>query len=618
MCGIVGMYNLKTNNLQHDYFRWCLTTMQRRGPDAQSIWHNNKNYIAGFVRLSIRDLSSNGDQPMLSDCGNYCISFNGEIYNTQLLLQLLKPYRSSYKSTSDTELLLYALIHLGIDKTLEIIDGIFAFAFYALKQDKLILARDRLGIKPLYIGTCSEGVVYSSQYDHIINHSYCKDQPFNESVVASYLSLGYMPENSGVINNTKMLPHGYYCVIDNGGINTYRYYNYFSSATAQKITSVDAVLDDAVSSQLVSDVAIGTFMSGGVDSTLVSYFANKHTYLKSFTVGVTDSLMDESNSAAAFANIFKTDHFCKYISSKDLLNLIDDNVKAFSEPFADYSSLPTLFLSKFARESVTVALSGDGGDELFWGYPRNRKALSFIPYYQKLLWQRRAKLIAAKIKNSSAVELVRHWSQADFMQYYYSTLSIAGAVYWVPQICKAKPTDAFFYEDCKDTYKLHNNTTHELMNIVRKMEVDIHLQRILLKVDRAGMYHSLEVRVPLLNNEMLLQSLNYNFTDCIKGSQGKMNLKQSLIEKSNNELVLQPKKGFTIPMDEWLRKEICKDVTEKIMDMPQHLSMMFNRNQIQQLLSKHMSGAINSGWFIWAIYSLVTWDATHRNKYTTL
>ena len=197
---------------------------------------------------------------------------------------------------------MYALIHLGVDKALEIIDGIFAFAFYDLRQNKLILARDRVGVKPLYIGTGSEGVVYSSQYDHIINHTYCKDQPFDERVVASYLSLGYMPENSGVITNTKMLPHGYYCVIENGAVNTHRYYNYFSTEANQHIASVDTVLDNAVSSQLVSDVAIGTFMSGGVDSTLVSYFANKHTHLKSFTVGVTDSAMDESNNAAAFAD----------------------------------------------------------------------------------------------------------------------------------------------------------------------------------------------------------------------------------------------------------------------------------------------------------------------------
>ena len=615
MCGIAGMYTFKSTDLQPHYFKWCLTTMHHRGPDAQDLWDNGKNYITAFARLAIRDISPNGNQPMLSDCGKYCISFNGEIYNTALLVQLLLPYRSAYKSTSDTELLLYALMHLGADKTLEITDGIFAFAFYDIEKNKLILARDRVGIKPLYIGTSNDGIVYSSQYDHIINHSFCKDQPFDENVVASYLSLGYMPENSGVIKNTKLLPHGYYCVVENGTVQAYCYYSYApSSLSNQHAINVDNVIDDSVNSQLVSDVAIGTFMSGGVDSTLVSYFANRHTHLKSFTIGVAGSSMDESAAAAEFAHRFKTDHFCKNISSADLLGLLSDNAKAFSEPFADFSSLPTLMLSGFAKEQVTVALSGDGGDELFWGYPRNRKVLSFIPYYQKPLWARRAALLKTKINNRSAVELVRHWSQAGFMEYYYSTLSITGAIKWLPRICKAKPANAFFYEECKNLFSSKMNDTEALMALIRKLEVDIHLQRILIKVDRASMYHSLEVRVPLLSNAMLQDSLAYSYSDCIKDNVGKINLKESLISKSTKALVMQPKKGFVIPMDEWMRKELKQEVTEKIMNMPSGLSYMFHKNKLQQLLNAHMSGAENCSWFIWAIYSLVIWDATHRNK----
>jgi len=614
MCGIAGVYGFRKNVIDKNYFQWCLETMKHRGPDAQNIWHNDKNYITAFARLAIRDLSENGNQPMLSECSNYCITFNGEIYNTGLLLRLLKPFRNSFSSTSDTELLLYALIHLGVDETLKVIDGIFAFAFFDQQKNSLILARDRMGIKPLYIGTSADGVAYSSQYDHIINHSFFRGENFNASAISSYLALGYVPENAGIVNNTKLLPHGYYISVSNGKTETVCYYSYHSNSITTD-NSLENILDNSVNSQLVSDVPVGTFMSGGVDSTLISYFANKLTHLQSFTIGVKNSDVDESEAAQAFADLFHTVHHCKFISSNDLITLLDDNAKAFTEPFADFSSLPVLMLSKFAKEYVTVALSGDGGDELFWGYPRNRKALNFIPFYQKNLWARRSRLLVDKIKNRSAVHLLRHWNAADFMEYYYSSFTITGAEYWLPQICKARADKAFFFDECKNNFEGKLNDTEDLMEMMRKLEIDIHLQRVLLKVDRASMFHSLEVRVPFLSNAMLEYSLSHNYKDCIENDIGKINLKKLLISKSREELVMQRKKGFVIPIDEWLRKEIKNEVSERILDMPPQLSQFFNKNKLELLLSQHMDNSQNWGWFIWAIYSLVKWESTHCNKY---
>ncbi len=614
MCGIAGMYVFEKIDLQINYFKWCLSTMKHRGPDGQNIWHNDKSYITAFTRLAIRDLSECGNQPMHSDCGNFCITFNGEIYNTDVLIRLLKPFRSNFHSTSDTEVLLYALMHLGVDKTLQTIDGIFAFSFYNQQNNSVILARDRMGVKPLYIGISKDGVVFSSQYDHLINHSFFKNNNFDETAISSYLSLGYVPENSGIVNNTKLLPHGYYFSISAKEIKEICYYSY-GSGSFQKSNTLENILNTSVSSQLISDVPVGTFMSGGVDSTLVSYFANKHTELQSFTIGIQNSNMDESEAAKAFADLFHTEHRCKFIASSNLLNLIEDNAEAFSEPFADFSSLPVLMLSKFAKEKVTVALSGDGGDELFWGYPRNRKALNFIPFYQKSMWARRVKLLLGKIKNRSATHLLRHWNAADFMEYYYSSFFITGATFWLPKICKASVSKAFFYNECEHFYKGKLNSEIDLMEMIRKLEMDIHLQRILLKVDRASMFHSLEVRVPFLSNAMLDYSLQTNYQDCISRNDGKINLKKLLIEKSNAELVMQPKKGFIIPIDDWLRKEIRKEVEEKILDMPSPLAIFFNKKKLELLLTKHMTDKENWGWFIWAIYSLVNWESTHCNKY---
>jgi len=616
MCGIAGMYLYKRNDLQPEYFNWCLQTMMHRGPDAQSMWQNNRNYLTVFARLAIRDLSSNGDQPMPSDCKKYCISFNGEIYNTRELLQLLKPYRTEFISSSDTEVLLYALMYLGTDKTLAIADGMFAFAFYDLEKNSLVLARDRVGIKPLYVGECDEGIVFSSQYDHIINHSFFRNQPFDESVIGTYLQLGYVPANMGIVQQTKLFPHGHYMVVSETGSNTVKYFDY-SIAGRKKDTKkhTDEILEYAVNSQLVSDVPVGTFMSGGVDSTLVSYFANRHTHFKAFTLGVRNSNMDETTNAKAFANKFHIDHYCKEIGAEDLISLMNDHVKAFSEPFADYSSIPTMMLSKLVRKHVTVALSGDGGDELFWGYPRNRKALDLVSFYNKPIWQRRFSLLVSKLGKSGNADISRHWKQKNFIDYYYSAMFVTGALKHLQQVYKARPQQAPDLESITAQYFEAGSDINLVMNIIRKMEMDIHLQRILLKVDRSSMFHSLEVRVPFLNNSMLDYSNCCDYTDCIKNSNGKMNLKESLIAKAGVELVMQPKKGFKIPIGDWIKNDVKKNITETILDMPSHLRFFFNMPSLHTLLEKHMNGVEDNGWFIWTIYAFIEWQNLHMNKY---
>ena len=614
MCGIAGMYNFKRGNLYEDYFSRCLKGMHHRGPDDEQIWHNNENYLAGFVRLSIRDLSINGRQPMFSACGNYCISFNGEIYNTDTLKNLLKPFGISYHSTTDTEILLYAIIHLGIEKALRTADGIFAVAFYDLQNNRLILARDRVGVKPLYMGMHANGIVYSSQYDHVINHPYCNNNGFNGGYIGSYLQLGYVPEDAGVMENTKLLLHGHYYIIEAEKVIAHCYYTYGSNASELDKSKIESIICNATQSQLVADVPVGSFMSGGVDSTLVTYCANQKQSIQSFTIGVNDKAMDEASAAAQFAAIFHTQHDCRYIDDQVFLSLIEDHFKAFSEPFADYSSIPTLLLSAFAKEKVTVALSGDGGDELFWGYPRNRKVPSLVPFYEKNIWTRRMKLLLSKVGSSSTTDLTRHWNMADFSEYYYTALHITGATEWLPKILNTTASPAHYYTALQQTEPHDMSDVAAIMEQVRKMEVDIHLQRILLKVDRASMFHSLEVRVPLLSNDVLDLSELYRYTDCIEGTQGKMNLKKILAAKAGDALVYAPKKGFTIPLDNWLRNVLNKDVKEKIMDMPADLAVFFNRKQLQQLLQQYMSGETTAGWLVWALYCLVQWNNVHRNK----
>lgn len=616
MCGIVGVYAFREkieSNLE--FIKWANSTMERRGPDSEGIWCNEKNYISGFRRLAIRDLSPEANQPMLSACGNYVLTFNGEIYNTGYLRRELTGRDVRFKTTSDTELLLYAIIHLGIDETLDKVDGIFAFAFYNSILDILIIARDRAGIKPLYYGHTQEGIVYSSQYDHIINHPFIRDKAIDPGALGSYLQLGYMAEGKAIISETFLLPHGHYIKVANGNVSALIcYFDYPINSKKKNLIGMYDCLSGSVESQLVSDVPVGTFMSGGIDSPLVSYFANKHQQIKSFNIGVDDPGFDESIAARAYSEIFKTDHYLKMIAEKDLLATIDDNTQAYSEPFADYSSIPTLILSKFAKEKVTVVLSGDGGDELFWGYPRNISVMKQHPLISANKGYVFAKILFEKFTNANprtvSGKLIKYKS---FTEFYYHTLFVTGAAHWVSKIFNEKPALPFFYEKVLHQ-KYDQKNLEECMNVMRKLEFDLHLQRILIKVDRASMYHSLEVRVPLLSNSVIDQSIGYKYGNCIHNDIGKYNLKEVLASVSNEKLVFTPKKGFSIPLAKWIRQDLSKDVKEKVLNLPPEIGQYFNNKNLEKMVDQHYSGACDWSWNIWVLYSLVNWYRVHWKK----
>lgn len=616
MCGIVGVYSFhKRIESNLEFIKWANSTMARRGPDSEGIWSNDKNYISGFRRLAIRDLSPEANQPMVSACGNYVLTYNGEIYNTDYLRRELSTAGVHFKTTSDTEILLYSLIHFGIDKTLDKVDGIFAFAFYNSILDTVTIARDRAGIKPLYYGHTQEGVIYSSQYDHIINHPFIREKTIDPGALGSYLQLGYMAEGKAIISDTFLLPHGHYIQVANGKVSELIcYFDYPINSKTGNSNGIYDSLSGAVESQLVSDVPVGTFMSGGVDSPLVSYFANRNQQVKSFTIGVDDPGFDESIAARAYAEIFKTDHYLKMITEKDLLATIGDNTKAYSEPFADYSSIPTLILSKFAKEKVTVVLSGDGGDELFWGYPRNITVMKQHPLITANKGYVLAKILFEKFTNANprtaSGKLMKYKS---FTEFYYHTLFVAGAAHWVSEIFKEKPLLPYFYD--KVLHQSYDQKNLEAcMNVMRKLEFDLHLQRILIKVDRASMYHSLEVRVPLLSNSVIDLSLRYGYKNCIHNEIGKYNLKKALASVSNEKLVFTTKKGFSIPLAKWIRQDLSVDVKEKILNLPPEIGQYFEHKKVEQMVGQHYSGVHDWSWIIWVLYSLVNWYTIHRKK----
>lgn len=619
MCGIVGILSSGSDiQAEAAFVRWSLRSMSHRGPDSSGIWTDGRCYLTGFVRLAIRDTSSAADQPMLSPCNNYVISFNGEIYNPEHFVPILERHGVVLRTTSDTEVLLQSLIHLGPEPVLDQADGIFAFAFYDVRQQRLTLARDRAGIKPLYYSRTKDLVLYSSQYDHLINHPANRDRPVDADALRSYLQLGYVPAGSGVIQNTELVPPGSCIVLDpSGEVRRKRYYDFPAAIQlGRSEVSVGQVLSDSVRRQLVSDVPLGTFMSGGVDSPLVSVFAKRHyPAIQSFTIGVDDPVHDERIPAETYARLIGTQHNVRTITEADLLHLIAENSRAYSEPFADFSSLPTLLLSAFVRNKITVALSGDGGDELFWGYPRNTYAFQHL----RLITGPRIRILAAMgremlLRRPRTIPL-KFARGLDFIEYCYRTVFIHGAAKWAPLLVPPSPKSSPAYcEHIRQSLPEHKDEA-SLMGLMRKVEFDIHLQRILLKVDRASMYRSLEVRVPFLANAMLDYASSLGPRDCINGRQGKYNLKSALAQLTGSDLPMQPKRGFTIPIGDWLRGPLRKDVEDKLLQMPSELGDLISRKVVGQLLDAHMNKGQEWGWMVWALYALVNWHACHRRSF---
>lgn len=609
MCGIAGICSFNTIH-QGDValVKKFNSTMVRRGPDTEGIWTDNNDVVLGFRRLAIQDLNPRSNQPMLTEDRQHALVYNGEIYNVAAIRNELS-HRVAFKTTSDTEVLLNALVNYDIDYVLSRIDGIFAFAYYNIQKKELIIARDRPGTKPLYYGVAANRLVFSSQYDHLVSDTIIGKNSIDPRAINHYIDLGYVPEGEGMLSQTYSLPHGHYAKWREAGLSVVPYYQYPATTLSNAKTNLEAVIQQGIEDQLISDVPLGTFMSGGVDSTLVTYYARqKALTLDTFNIGSIDPQYDESKFAEEYSKLFQTNHHARFFKEEDLLSLMNDNTQAYSEPFSDYSSLPTLLLSGFAKERVTVALSGDGGDELFWGYQRSDKSMRYATERLKGKMHLFYRFLVNRLsgKRDFPASLLRYTSMSEM---FYSHLTVSGSQYWKPRLLKETNFSKPYFFESAFQEEQGITSASGFMNLMRKLEFDLHLQRVLIKVDRASMYHSLEVRVPLLSNAMLEASADYSFADCFGGGEGKKPLRKILASHAGERLAKLPKRGFVVPIGEWIRGSMKKEFHEKILDIPAGLQTHFRRDQLEKILNEHCQTNKDWSWMIWSLYTLSAWHS---------
>ena len=377
MCGICGSLSFSSLSDQDTAaIAKLMQLMVRRGPDDRGLWTDQRHSVLGFQRLSILDLSATGHQPMTTPDGRYAIVYNGEVYNFKELREELQQRGIRFRSSGDTEVVLNALALWG-KTALDRFNGMFALAFYDRIDKRLLLARDHAGIKPLYYLLTSRGLVFASQYDQIMAHPWAKALEISQDGLALYLRLGYIPAPHALLKDTCMLEPGAWLEVScEGQVKRGKFFEFpvFQEPDLhgdEAYEAVDAAITRAVRRHLVSDVPIGTFLSGGIDSPLVAAKAKlaSNSPLRCFTIGTGGDELDESGDAMAYAREIGVNHLVEQAAPEQALAMLDDVVSSCGEPFADYSVFPTMMIARMARRHVKVILSGDGGDELFWGYP---------------------------------------------------------------------------------------------------------------------------------------------------------------------------------------------------------------------------------------------------------
>lgn len=635
MCGIVGFIN-KDN---FDYYKRMLPkaslSLLHRGPDDSGFFYDEKTGLGlAHRRLSIIDLSSAGHQPMTSN--DVSIIYNGEIYNFKNIRKILEGYGHKFNSSTDTEVVLKAYIQWGID-CLEKFIGMFAFAIWDGRKKRLFLARDRIGIKPLYYHFSDGAFLFASELKAFMAFSIFK-KDIDPDSIPLFLHYQYIPAPKTIFKNTFKLLPGHFLTYENNTIKTHTYWQHpemkvelsdLALNEEDKLQQLDELLTQAVSDRLISDVPLGALLSGGIDSSIVVALMQKvnSSPVRTFSIGFKEKGYNEAKWAAKVAKHLGTDHTELYVTPKEAIDVIPMLPKIYDEPFADSSAIPTFLVSKLTRSHVTVALSGDGGDEQFSGYVRYWstrsavKGLRYIPvpvrrFISDLLksiplnWIESCYLPFREIlpQRFRVANFPDKWQKLTGMmnQTLISELYRMTICFWSKEellslIGKQLPESQF-----ENTFK----ETEGQQIISRLMRVDQKTylpDAMLTKVDRASMAASLEVRVPLLDHRVVEYTASLPENLKYRNGTGKYILKKLLGKYVPGELFERPKMGFGVPIDHWLRGEL-KDLLLDYLS-PERLKKegLFDHVIVERKIKEHLSGRVNRQYQLWALLMWEMW-----------
>jgi asparagine synthase (glutamine-hydrolysing) len=634
MCGIAGFLDLERRSGSQELEalgRAMAATLSHRGPDAHGVWADAEAGVTlGHTRLSIVDLSPAGAQPMVSSCGACVITYNGEIYNAGDLRPELEARGRRFTGHSDTEVLVEAIAEWGVRPAVERLIGMFAFAVWDRRTRTLSLVRDRLGIKPVYFGRQNGRVIFASElkaFEVLPNWR----PELDRDALAAYFRLAYVPSPHSIYRGIGKLAPGNIATVDaSGTIDSSAYWSVekaaergkqtpFNVSDREAVDTLEILLGDAVGRRLVADVPLGAFLSGGIDSSTVAAMmrVRSNAPVRTYSIGFREEGFDEAPQARAVAAHLGTEHTELYVSPAEARDVIHDLPTIYDEPFADSSQIPTYLLSKLTREHVTVALSGDGGDEVFAGYTRHRFARLAggmpAPMSRALacglgvagpaLWDRLFGLVPAHRRPKLAADKMHKAARLFGASEEAGYLSLVSA--WdEPQALvnggsepRGPISDAALSRALPDPLD-----RMQYLDTVTYLPDDI-----LTKVDRASMAVALEVRVPILDHRIVEFSWRLPARFKLRRGKGKWLLRQVLYRHVPKALVERPKSGFAIPLGQWLRGPLRAWAEELLSERRLAEGGLLNPAPIRARWIEHLEGTRNWHASLWTVLMFQAW-----------
>ncbi|MCA9224345.1 MAG: asparagine synthase (glutamine-hydrolyzing) [Planctomycetales bacterium] len=635
MCGFAGIIESVPSRSSHptdlrELVETMANSLKHRGPDDAGVWVDSRKGVAlGFRRLAIVDLSRAGHQPMMSPNGRYVLVFNGEIYNHRAMRRELRTEGIAFVGSSDTETFLRGIEHWGLVDTLAKSVGMFAFAVWDCRESQLHLGRDRMGEKPLYYGLQGTTLLFGSELKALSQHR-CFQGVIDRDALARYLRYGYVPSPRSIFKGIDKVPPGAIVTITRESekltVSEPHYYWRFSDIVSaglanlstrhpsELVEELDNLLRESIRDQMVADVRTGAFLSGGVDSSAVvgvmQSLADRP--VSTFSIGFDDERFDESRHARNVAQFLGTEHVDICVTAQMALDTIPLIPQIFDEPFADSSQIPTYLVAQLAKKHVTVSLSGDGGDELFGGYERYKACEQLLPFLSLPKSVRRGA--------SGALALVRSAMKSE-------KGTIGRKLDLAAELLPISPDDIYrrmmsrwraseevvlaaskSIDDPFDAAASIKDFRRRMMTIDGETYLP---DDILVKVDRATMAVSLESRAPLLDHRIVEFSTRLPRNLLRRNGQAKWLLRQVLFRYVPQQLVDRPKKGFGVPIADWLRGPL-RDWAESLISEDRIRSDGFlNAAVIRNTWQRHCSGEIDASARLWAVLMFQSWlDAT--------
>jgi len=616
MCGICGIINFDSelNVSQHDIDR-MVNKLAHRGPDASGLWMGGRVGL-GHTRLSIIDLSKAANQPMSNEDASIWITYNGEVYNFQELRDELEAKGHRFKSKSDTEVIIHLYEEKGID-CVKFLRGMFAFGLWDEVKQILFLARDRFGQKPLYYYTDEKKLLFASEIKSILASKLVEISPDYQALY-QYLCLGYVPHPNTGFRGIKKLPPGHHLVTDGAKVVLRPYWSLqVETSDNETINETEVsqklldLLTEATQMRLVSDVPVGVLLSGGVDSNAVAAMMSRYSdQIKTFTVGFEDELYDERKEARLLPEKLGTDHH-EMVVKPDIMEILPNLVRAYDEPFADPSTIPSYYVAQMASQHVKVVLNGDGGDESFAGYGKYVQGmvgtrLQGIPasiggFFSRILDQNRA----GKTKSLSEVLAL-------------SGRSPASAFAQLGLVTPASYVDSLINSNFKDLIGTENPLAHLLrcyekhysgdtVNTMLAVDRETYLpDDLLFKIDIATMSHGLEARSPFLDHHLVKYVAGLPGNLKLRGWKKKYILKQALRGVLPPQILTRRKRGFDVPIGRWLKNEL-KEACQDALSDNGLLVDIFKKNKLEKMFEDHLHNHREWGRFFWMILMLHLW-----------